>query len=304
MIEEERKLATWLGGDDCLLTKAANVNPGPETKRTVLASYPGSGKRFTFNVIEALTDYVPGDDHNFSGNGDNVLHLKTGYPHNDGVWSWGSSMDQVLLLVRNPRWAIPAYHTMRFELDFSTNWSESYTRLPFVMTNRPEVESWREWRDAHFDEELAAWEKHLNFWMDGGDEHCVTDLDCYPKAVLDFDRFYQEHPTTEFYKLGKLFDSTDNVEVIDKQARACVLDAVFTEKKLHHGNRDGNGPPPSYKKFTAAQLEAMINVVQKLRDKYSSGDFVDDPVAKTLVSILDDYIGQDFAEFEYESEVL
>ncbi len=58
LIEEERKLATWLGGDECMLTHANHIVPGPDTKRTVLASYPGSGKRFTFNVIEALTDHV------------------------------------------------------------------------------------------------------------------------------------------------------------------------------------------------------------------------------------------------------
>lgn len=304
LIEEERKLATWLGGDECILTHATNVTPDPNIKKTVLASYPGSGKRFTFNVIEALTNHVAGDDFDFSGYGKDVLHLKTGYPHNDGTWSWGSTMDQVLLLIRNPRWAIPAYHTMRFELDFSSNFAESYTRLPFVHTHRPDVETWRTWRDNHFEEELAAWERHLNFWMDGGDEHCQTDLACYPKAVIDFDRFYQEHPTTEFYKIGHLFDAEENVEVIHKDARACVLDAVYMDKTLHHGNRDGNGPPPSYKKFTAAQLDAMINVITALKEKYSSGAFAEDPVAQSLVDILNDYIKQDFAEFEYESEAI
>ncbi len=138
----------------------------------------------------------------------------------------------------------------------------------------------------------------------GDDEHCGVDLDCYPKAVVDFDRFYQEHPSTEFYKIGKLFDATDNVEVIDRQARACILDAVYMDKSLHHGNRDGNGPPPSYKKFTAPQLDAMIVAVTALKNKYSSGSFAEDPVAQSLVDILDDYIKQDFAEFEYESEAL
>lgn len=303
LIEEERKLATWLGGDECVLTHAANVNPGSSTKKTLLASYPGSGKRFTFNVIEALTDHVPGDDFDFSGNGKEVLHLKTGYPHNDGVWSWGDSMNQVLLLVRNPRWAIPAYHNMRFELDFSTNFEESYTRLPFVMSERPDVETWMSWRENHFDEELTAWVEHLDFWMGGGDAHCGSEIDCYPKAIIDFDRFYQEHPTTEFYKIGALFDAVENVEVINKQARACVLDAVYMDKTLHHGNRDGKGPPPSYKKFTPAQLEAMINAIKTLRDKYSSGAYADDDVAKSLVKILDDYIDQNAAEYAYESEL-
>ncbi len=39
LIEEERRLATWVEADEkCYLTPAAKIVPGPETKKTLLTS--------------------------------------------------------------------------------------------------------------------------------------------------------------------------------------------------------------------------------------------------------------------------
>ena len=98
----------------------------------------GSGKRFTYTVIEGLTDSAPGDDWGFSGN-DNALHVKSSYPHHEGTWSWGDKLDQTLFLIRNPRWALPSYHSMRFELDFANNWAESFSRIGLTYKQRAPV---------------------------------------------------------------------------------------------------------------------------------------------------------------------
>lgn len=39
--------------------------------------------------------------------------INSSWPHEEGKWSWGKQMDQVLLLIRNPRRAIPSYQTLR-----------------------------------------------------------------------------------------------------------------------------------------------------------------------------------------------
>lgn len=194
--ENSRKLVVDLHGEDpyCYLTAPMYTEAADNQTTTLIASYPGSGKRFTWTVIEALTNYRAGDDWNFSGIYDHSLHLKTSYPHKDGTWSWGDRMDQAIVLLRNPRWALPSYHNMRFELDYSTNWGESYLRIPFIYTTRSAVALWETWRDENFQDELQSYIDFINFWMQGGagDDHCATDLDCTPKAVLDFDHFYQE----------------------------------------------------------------------------------------------------------------
>jgi len=194
--ENRRKLVVDLDGEFpyCYLSAPKYTAAADNQTTTLLASYPGSGKRFSWTVIEGLTNHRAGDDHNFSGLYEVSLHLKTSYPHKDGTWSWGDRMDQAIVLMRNPRWALPSYHTMRFELDYSTNWGESYLRIPFVYTMRPAVALWETWRDENFEAELQSYVDFINFWMQGGagDDHCATDMDCLPKAVMDFDVFYQE----------------------------------------------------------------------------------------------------------------
>lgn len=306
LIEEERRLSINLGEGECLLTQATNKVAEPGATKTILASYPGSGKRFTYSVIEGLTDYKSGDDWNFSTYGDETLHLKTSYPHQEGTWSWADKYDQMLLLIRNPRWALPSYHNMRFELDYSTNWSESYVRIPFVYQSRPTVASWVTWRDINFEKEMNNWVKYVQFWMENGlrpdgsyDKHCESELDCHPKAVLDFDKFFQEHPTTEFYKVDHIIGKSNNAEIIAAEARACILDQVFDNKKLHNMNRNGNGPAPSGKMFTSDQLSNMLSQIAALRGKYAIAPWTEDPIASELIKILDEYNEQIGAEYEF-----
>lgn len=94
-----------------------------------------------------------------------------------------------------------------------------------------------------------------------------------------------------------------NIEVINKKARACIFDAVFTDKTKHHGNRaQSDGASPAYKQFTAAQLDSMVKTLEEMKSKYSTGIYEQDLVAQDLVKILSEYIDQDFAEFQYEDE--
>ena len=144
-------------------------NPaGVDTTKTLLVSYPGSGKRFTWTIIKALTNSEVADDWNFSGKLNEVdapLTVKTSWPHREGVWSWGSLMDQVIFLIRDPSRAIPSYHNIRFELDYAETWAESYTNIPITYKERPAVDDWEIWRDRHFKEEMEHWIKMIEFWM-------------------------------------------------------------------------------------------------------------------------------------------
>mmetsp|Transcript_22818 Transcript_22818/g.33815 ORF Transcript_22818/g.33815 Transcript_22818/m.33815 type:complete len:345 (+) Transcript_22818:56-1090(+) len=304
--ETRRKLVVDLKGENpyCYLSAPMYTEAADNQTTTLLASYPGSGKRFSWTVIEGLTNYRAGDDHNFSGLYEVSLHLKTSYPHKDGTWSWGDRMDQAIVLMRNPRWALPSYHTMRFELDYSTNWGESYLRIPFVYTMRPAVALWETWRDENFEAELQSYVDFINFWMQGGagDDHCATDMDCLPKAVIDFDIFYQEHPTTELFKLGKVLNATENVEMISAQAWSCVQGKVFNTTILHNANRNRNGPLPDSKLFTVnqlAQIEAALDGLIATYDPLNTpGSTIHD-----LLYILEGYKNAVHAEWEFEVNI-
>lgn len=316
LIQEHRSLSYGTSSTDCEIRPLADhITASDDATKTLLASYPGSGKKFTWSVISALTNHDVADDWNFSTKLElDTLTIKTSWPHREGVWSWGAMMDQVLLLVRNPRWAIPSYHTMRFELDYAGNWTESYVRIPYTYTERPALAYWEAWRDVRFDREMVIWAEFIDFWMQGGLEtkgntteihpRCIhSQIECKPKAVLDFDTLYQEHPTSEFFKIGNLLDSTANVELISAQARGCLLDKVFDEKLLHNAKRNGNGPVQSSYMFTTNQLELMYNTTVDLRDKYAAAPWDTDSLAEQLVFILNNYINQILPEYEAQKEL-
>lgn len=320
VLKDHRELTQALEGGGCTITPVSEyVTPSEDTPRTLLTSYPGSGKRFTWLVISALTNYDVADDWNFSGKlYENVLTLKTSWPHADSVWSWGDQMDQTILLLRNPRWAIPSYHAMRYELDFSEDWASSLVRIPYIYTGRPSVELWEAWRDENFETELDAYIDHINYWMDGGkntvtgefDAECTDNkIDCRPKTVLDFDTFYKENPDTEFYKLGQILEGTytneTSVQLLAAQAQVCALDKVYDTSALRHNNfRNGEGKPlaPEFR-FTSAQLQLMEDKLVEVRNKYVMLMTAEGQLESELVLILNRYIASVTMQKNHEAAI-
>eukprot|EP00554_Chaetoceros_debilis_P008382 CAMPEP_0194103516 /NCGR_PEP_ID=MMETSP0150-20130528/3946_1 /TAXON_ID=122233 /ORGANISM="Chaetoceros debilis, Strain MM31A-1" /LENGTH=552 /DNA_ID=CAMNT_0038790771 /DNA_START=19 /DNA_END=1677 /DNA_ORIENTATION=+ len=317
----DRELITLdMGAGNCDIgSPTENGNPaGVDTTKTLLVSYPGSGKRFTWTIIKALTNSEVADDWNFSGKlNDEIspLTVKTSWPHREGVWSWGKTMNQVIFLVRDPSRAIPSYHNMRFELDYANDWAESFTSIPMTYKERPAVDVWEVWRDAHFNEEMDNWIKMTEFWMRGGYDNSTEsvhsrcenmDIDCSPKAIIDFDHFYQPGANSDFLQLCNVLDDSLHdsvtVSVISSQIRACVLSQVFENPELHQGGRPDAGTEYS---FTLSQFDDMLRKVTELRDRVEAA--VTDPdtlyeeaTALELVVILNKYI-KDIAAKRYLS---
>lgn len=234
------------------------------------------------------------------------VFMKIGFPNPNGIWSWENQMNQVVLLLRNPRWAIPSFHTMRYELDFADDWLSSFYRIPYIYTERPAVALWNSWRDANFNIELQAYVDHLEFWMQGGLEaetgnispYCAdNDIDCRPKAVIDFENFYKENPDVDFFQLAGILDKTYNstaVEMLAASARVCALDKVYEKTDLrHNNNRQGSGPTAQEFLFTSTQLQTMEDKLVELRDKYDAlaqGNV--DGLEHELVQVLNKYIAE------------
>ena len=90
--DEMRDLITEdLGGGDCDIgNPTQDAYPAPDNAtRTLLTSYPGSGKRFTWTVMKALTNGEVADDWNFSEKlHKKPLTVKTSWPHKEGRWAW------------------------------------------------------------------------------------------------------------------------------------------------------------------------------------------------------------------------
>lgn len=290
-------------------------HPSPNSTRTLLAAYPGSGKRFTWTIIKALTNYEVADDWNFSGKlGKNPLTIKTSWPHSEGVWTWGSDMDQVLLLMRNPRKAVPSYHTLRWELDYAKDWASCFRRIPDTYMERPPVNKWEAWRNGKAFGEIDSWFAFHDFWMQGGFveswnmTHFRCDpnekgysIDCQPKQVVDFESLYSSSITDDFERIGGLLDASRDVEPIAQQARACVLHNVFNrtghqDLNMHQASRPSPELTSEYN-FTLPQYAKLMNRTIDLRDKYTEEPLASIPHADNFVRILNRYINENTNEF-------
>ena len=173
-----------------------------------IASYPGSGAKMTWMLVETLTGLVTADEHRLNGNPWNrAVSVKTHWPHPHGAARIGHVVDQNLsagematgvlvttstsdvedtdgvsfpravLLLRHPLSAIPSLHNYLYE-------AKTQTRGHTV---RAPLDRWRTWLERNFDKELAAWEHHLVYWMDhyggGAGERLVVTFEGLTDAV-------------------------------------------------------------------------------------------------------------------------
>merc|ERR1712232_103421 len=293
------RLSIDLGDGDCAWTESFPLPVDSNPYGTLLASYPGGGMRVTWQQLEGLTGIQVGDDYQYSGH--RVGLIKTQWPHYEGIWSFGSSLDQVILVIRNPRWAIPSFHNIINEIDYGQEWNEVFPYLLNVFTRRAPIDLWVKWRDLKFDEEIELWGWHIDYYMEEGsqywvdldfervgqkpfhfkteeekpwskDMHCVTDIDCFPKAVVSYERL-RNHDSgpNELRKMAEALRGKKNISVISDEAIDCVWFETFIHAKApNNDDRDGGGKLKEAYKFTYEQLETIAAKPQFMKEKYSA----------------------------------
>ena len=215
-------------------------------------------------------------------------------------------MDQVFLLVRNPRFAIPSYHKIKYELSNADKESKS---------NDGEGSQWESWRDAHLNEELNRWSEYIEYWMQDGpksnstdgegpeeDWHCFRE-DCTPKAVIQFEKLMSPNPITgqnEMNKIGSILATSPNLHSVDQEVRPCVYNQVMSRRQLQ---KDNDGPTSNnLKSFTTDQLGLMKAKIETLKEKYSAHPWSQRPVAIDLTNALDYYVGEIEAEYQLSKQ--
>jgi hypothetical protein len=171
--------------DSCPLSRA--IQPTERIATPVpIASYPGSGAKMTWMLVETLTGLVTADEHRLNGNPwDRAISVKSHWPHPHGAARLGAVLDRkssaatigaaaaaigedatsetdgvsfprAVLLLRHPLGAIPSLHNF---LNEEQTGSQGHTvRAP--------LDRWQTWLGRNFEAELKAWEDHLVYWMD------------------------------------------------------------------------------------------------------------------------------------------
>ena len=344
-LEDLRYLSIDLGGGKCKWTVPDYDAPSNVTyDKTLIVGFPGGDKRLLYVQMEALTG-VSANDEWFYEPDANRPYLKTNYPHHEGTWSWGSTANQVIMIVRSIRKSLPEYHDVLADIEYAMTPMEAFRNKDRLYIERAELDKFLEWRDSRASAEIQWYGWFIDYWMEGGllrdimthrlttkshwerqmqpseyteselafqdfvgnievpmtyDEHCLNEVPggCEPVVVVSGDRLIDlvDGPS-EIEKVGLALEGRKNIDVISREARACIWNEVVVNRKGVRTllDRGGNLSPNAYG-FTADHLQQMIDELTRLRDKYSAPGWIEKQISKDLVSILE----QDMTNIQVE----
>jgi len=211
------------GGDDygeCEIRPA--MAPKHPVTPTFTASFPGSGAKMTWNLIEAITGLVTGDDFQLNGH-NNMVSIKTHYPSHEGREVPGAeNIPRTILLLRHPLHSIPSYYNYLFEME---NHLENHsTRAP--------LEAWIAWRDANFDRQLQVWKKHTEYWMD--------HYSPVNRLVVSYERMTSDDDgPVEATRVAEFLSRSEGVTTRPPEEIPCIWFKVVQYKKAKGDNAAG-----------------------------------------------------------------
>uniref|UniRef100_A0A7S4N2Q0 Sulfotransferase domain-containing protein n=2 Tax=Odontella aurita TaxID=265563 RepID=A0A7S4N2Q0_9STRA len=233
-----------------------------DVEPTVAASYPGSGARMTWMLVQSLTGQATGDEWNFGKQGDKVVTMKTHHPHPMGKKrDWPREIPRAILLLRNPADAIPSFHNFLYEVQH---------KLEGHSTRAPHDE-WVNWRDSSatdgelrgggFERLLASWVNSVKYWMNSyprEGEHRLTLA--YEDLIGD------NNGINTTLELGGFLEKAKGVEMIPDPAIECTWHRVVKGNDAPRSLRNGE----KQRRYKRKQLDLMVSALDELEMKYEN----------------------------------
>jgi len=220
-----RELSIALPHGGCQVTYAhkSEVDIAP----TWQASFPGSGARMTWSLVEALTGIRTNDDYNSHERGyERVVAVKTHYPVKDARRRF-KGLDELfgraMVILRNPLSAIPSYFNLQYE---------HLHQLPNHSTRGPN-EDWIMYRDNAefgFSTQISNYEKFVEYWMDKYEDRSNLLMVSYEDLT---DNWLGPIVST---RIAGFLAEVDGVDPIAPEAISCVWETIVNYKKT--------APPP------------------------------------------------------------
>ncbi len=194
--------------------------PDYPIQSTFTASYPGSGAKMTWKLIEAMTGLVTGDDFQLNGHS-NIVSIKTHYPSSEGRQINGAEkIPRAMLLIRNPLHSIPSYFNFVYEYE---------NKLPGHSTKAP-LEEWIKWRNNNFDRQVQVWRRHTEYWMEAYDK--------LHRMVISYEKLIDDElGPAEAMKIAEFLNRSDGVTTVAPGEVPCVWHAVIKYKKKEAARR-------------------------------------------------------------------
>ncbi|KAL7530196.1 hypothetical protein ACHAXR_005823 [Thalassiosira sp. AJA248-18] len=285
---QRRSLSIALPNGGCKLTYA-NPSPTPIAP-TWQASFPGSGARMTWILVEALTGIRTNNDYDSHERGyENVVAVKTHYPVKNAKNNF-QNLDplfgRTILLLRNPINAIPSYFNQEYE---------HLNHFPTHSIRGPN-EDWVKYRDDERGDlsfRLSQYESFVEYWMEKYPER--SDL-----LIVTYEDLTDSHRgPNEATRIANFLAETEGVNPIAPGSIPCVWDTIVDYKKVAPPpDQDPNdGDPveekqglrrkldlsdpsslrtgPKERPYTTQNLQEMGAMLERLAEKYSHNeDFV------------------------------
>uniref|UniRef100_A0A6V2G186 Sulfotransferase domain-containing protein n=1 Tax=Ditylum brightwellii TaxID=49249 RepID=A0A6V2G186_9STRA len=196
------------------------VFPDHEITPTFSASYPGSGAKMTWVLIEAITGLQTHNDIMFD-NTRYAVSTKTHYPNREGTLLKGEeNVPRAIIVLRHPLDAFPSYFNYLYEME---NHLENHsTRAP--------IQAWISWRDAHFEGQLQNWQHFVEYWMD---KFSPADrvIICFEKIINDV------YGPIEAGRLAEFLGRSDGVNVHPPELIPCIWHKVVKYKDSNNARR-------------------------------------------------------------------
>lgn len=131
--------------------------PQERIMASFLASFPGSGTRLQWELVEAITGIVTTDD-TFSNGHQNVVAVRTHFPCPSGrEFPGAEEIVKAMVFIRHPIETLAAYYDTIYAAE---------NNLKTDPPHRAPLDQWITWRDLSFARELETWRKHFTYWMD------------------------------------------------------------------------------------------------------------------------------------------
>jgi len=148
--------------------------------------------------------------------------------------------------------------------------------------------------DVYTEAELRAWQANIDITEPEYDAHCNGgDMDdCSPAAIASYERMMD--PSTgpqEVAKFTAVIENKAGINFVDEEIRECAWRKIVVEKASgRRDNRDRVGPELDEYIFRPHEQEMIKGELLRIRDKYSSSEWVSNQVAQELVEYMNEYL--------------
>ena len=257
---------------------------------TWTASFPGSGAKLLWTTIEQLTGITTTDDND--GNGrlkkGTCVSVKTHFPTShvsvSAVAERRTLLDLVIfltflflqpkffvmdtsqvkhaiLLLRNPIDVMPSYFKFLHRMDAAND-----------PTVEPPVDRWVAWRNENFNEQIAKWAEHTDWWMKNYQSSGKL-------MILPFEHFTDPQSGPETLKaIGFFLGSVDPAAIesfTPDNELGCVWNRMIGETfpgDSKGGKKKKKVDTSGFPRFpyTLENLETLVTVLKDLKKEYGS----------------------------------